>query len=78
MARGGHHYFIAFTDDKSRYGYLYLMKYKHESFEKLKEFKSKVEKQIGKSIKTLGSDREGEYLSTEFNEFFKKRALFLN
>lgn len=26
--RYGHSYFITFTDDHSRYGYLYLMKYK--------------------------------------------------
>ncbi|PPZ39278.1 hypothetical protein C5P26_25735, partial [Escherichia coli] len=63
MARGGFHYFITFTDDKSRFGYLYLMKYKHESFEKFKEFKSEVENQTGKSIKALRSDRGGEYLS---------------
>ncbi len=48
------------------------MKYKHESFEKFKEFKSEVEKQIGKSIKIVRSDRGGEYLSIEFNEFLKE------
>ncbi len=51
MGRGSYHYFITFTDDKSRYGYLYLAKYKHESFKKFKDFKSKVEKQIGKVLK---------------------------
>ncbi len=45
MARGSSHYFINFTDDKSRFGYLYLLKYKYESFEKFKEFKSEVENQ---------------------------------
>jgi hypothetical protein len=27
-ARGGYQYFITFTDDLSRYGYVYLMKHK--------------------------------------------------
>ena len=36
-ARGGFQYFITFTDDFSRYGYVYLMKHKSESFEKFKE-----------------------------------------
>ena len=27
-ARGGYHYFLTFTDDLSRYGYIYLMKLK--------------------------------------------------
>ena len=31
-ARGGYYHFIIFTDDLSRYGYVYLMKYKYESF----------------------------------------------
>ena len=37
-AHGGYHYFLTFTDDLSRYGYIYLMKYTFETFEKFKEF----------------------------------------
>ena len=37
-ARGRYHYFLTFTDDLSRYGYLYLMKHKYGTFEKFKEF----------------------------------------
>ena len=37
-ARGGYRYFLTFTDDLSRYGYIYLMKHKSETFEKFKEF----------------------------------------
>ena len=65
-ARGGFQYFITFTDDLSRYGYVYLMKHKSESFEKFKIFKNEVQNQLGKNIKTLRSDRGGEYLSQEF------------
>ena len=42
------------------------MKQKGDSFEKFKEFKARVENQIGKSIKALRLDRGCEYLSTEF------------
>ena len=35
-ARGGYRYFITFTDDLSRYGYVYLMKRKSETFEVFK------------------------------------------
>jgi hypothetical protein len=38
VARGGFQYLITFTDDFSRYGCIYLMRYKFESFEKFKEF----------------------------------------
>ena len=33
-ARGRYHYFLTFTDDLSRYGYIYIMKHKSETFEK--------------------------------------------
>ncbi|GJZ51764.1 retrotransposon protein, putative, ty1-copia subclass [Tanacetum coccineum] len=33
MSRQGANYFITFTDDFSRYGYVYLLKHKHEVFE---------------------------------------------
>ena len=65
-ARGGFQYFITFTDDFNRYGYVYLMKHKSKSFEKFKVFKNEVQNQLGKNIKTLRSDRGGEYLRREF------------
>ena len=52
-ARGGYHYFLTFTDDLSRYGYIYLMKHKSETFEKFKEFQSEVENHHNKKIKFL-------------------------
>ena len=57
---GGYHYFLTFTDDLSRYGYIYLMKHKSETFEKFKEFQSEVENHRNKKIKFLQSDRGGE------------------
>ena len=65
-ARGEYHYFLTFTDDLSRYGYIYLMKHKSETFEKYKEFQSEVQNHRNKKIKFLLSDHRGEYLSYEF------------
>ena len=48
--RGVYMYFNTFIDDHSRIIYVYLMKYKSESFKKFKKFRSEVEKQIDKSI----------------------------
>ena len=64
--KGGYQYFITFIDDFSRYGYVYLMKHKTESFEMFKIFKNEVQNQLGKNIKALRSNRSGEYLSQEF------------
>jgi hypothetical protein len=65
-ARGGYHYFPTFSNDLSRYGYIYLMKHKSEIFEKFKEFQSEVENHRNKKIKFLRSNRGGEYLSYDF------------
>ena len=62
-ARGRYRYFLTFTDDLSRYEYIYLMKHKSEKF---KEFESEVENHRNKKIKFLQSDRKREYLSYEF------------
>ena len=40
-ARGGYLYFLTFTDDLSRYWYIYLMKHKSKTFEKFKDFRVK-------------------------------------
>ncbi|GJY32064.1 zinc finger, CCHC-type containing protein [Tanacetum coccineum] len=53
MLREGANYFITFTDDFSRYGYVYLMKHKHEVFETFKVFQNEVENQLGKKIKAI-------------------------
>ena len=50
-AHGRYHYFLIFTDDLSRYEYIYLMKHKSETFEKFKEFQSEVENHRNKKIK---------------------------
>ena len=44
ITKRGYSYFIIFTNDHSRFGYVYLMKYKSKAFEKFKEFRAEVEK----------------------------------
>ncbi|GJV20762.1 retrotransposon protein, putative, ty1-copia subclass [Tanacetum coccineum] len=66
VSRQGASYFVTFTDDFSRYGYVYLIKHKHEVFETFKVFQKEVENKLGKTIKSLRSDRGGEYMSQEF------------
>ncbi|GKF77010.1 retrotransposon protein, putative, ty1-copia subclass, partial [Tanacetum coccineum] len=76
VSRQGASYFITFIDDYSRYGYVYLLKHKHEGygyvyllkhkhevFETFKVFKNEVENQLRKTIKAIRSDHSGEYIS---------------
>nr|GEY60600.1 retrotransposon protein, putative, Ty1-copia subclass [Tanacetum cinerariifolium] len=75
VSRQGASYFVTFTDYFSRYGYVYLLKYKHEVFETFKVFQKEVENQLGKTIKSLRSDRGGEYISQEFLDHLKENRI---
>ena len=73
--RGGYEYFITFIDDYSRYGYVYLMHHKSDTFEKFKEYRAEVENQFGKIIKTLRSDRGEEFLNRDFEEYLVEHGI---
>nr|GFA95287.1 retrotransposon protein, putative, Ty1-copia subclass [Tanacetum cinerariifolium] len=75
VSRQGASYFVTFTDDFSRYGYVYLLKHKHEVFETFKVFQKKVENKLGKTIKSLCSYRGGEYMNQEFLDHLKEHGI---
>ncbi|GJR59852.1 retrotransposon protein, putative, ty1-copia subclass [Tanacetum coccineum] len=75
MSRQGAYYFVTFTDDFSRYGYVYMLKHKHEVFETFKVFQKEVENQLRKTIKSLRSDRGGEYMSQEFLDHLRDHGI---
>ena len=75
QAKGGYEYFITFTDDYSRYGYVYLMKRKSEAFEKFKEFRAEVENQLGKHINSIRFDRVGKYLLGDFKDYLIQNGI---
>ncbi|KAG8489112.1 hypothetical protein CXB51_017138 [Gossypium anomalum] len=68
QARGGFHYFITFTDDFSRYGYVYLMRHKSEALEKFKEFKNEVQKSIRQKLRHFDLIE----VSLEFDDLLKE------
>ena len=61
MDSHGQEYFISFIDDYTRYMYIYMLYNKNEALDAFKIFKAEVEKQCGKQIKIVRSDRGGEY-----------------
>nr|GEW83180.1 retrotransposon protein, putative, Ty1-copia subclass [Tanacetum cinerariifolium]GEX47978.1 retrotransposon protein, putative, Ty1-copia subclass [Tanacetum cinerariifolium] len=75
MLRQGAYYVVTFTDDFSRYGYVYLLKHKHKVFETFKVFQKEVENQLEKTIKSLPFDRRGEYMSQEFLDHLKDHGI---
>ncbi|KAJ4723417.1 Retrovirus-related Pol polyprotein from transposon TNT 1-94 [Melia azedarach] len=65
----GHRYMVTFIDDFSRYVWTFFVKEKSETFTKFKEFKEKVEGELGRKIQCLRTDNGGEYTSNEFSQY---------
>ncbi|KAB2605750.1 hypothetical protein D8674_005467 [Pyrus ussuriensis x Pyrus communis] len=57
----GHRYFVNFIDDFSRLGYTFLIIEKSEALNCFVKYRIEAEKQLGKVIKIVRSDRGGEY-----------------
>lgn len=68
-------YIFVLVDDHTRYMWTILMKEKSDAFEKFKAFKTMIEQQTQKKIKTLRADRGGEFTSTEFQCFCEKSGI---
>ena len=51
------------------------MRHKSESFDKFKDYKVEVENHRGKSIKSLRSNRGGEYLFGEFRQYLEDHGI---
>jgi len=72
---GGARYFVTFTDDYSRFSYVYFLKHKSEVFEKFKEFHAEVTNFTDNRIKTLRTDNGGEYTSFAFEQYLKMNGI---
>ena len=67
---GGSWYFFLIIDDFSRLTWVSMLHCKSDAFEAFKHFKKLAETEKGKKIKTLRSDRGGEFTLDEFSKYF--------
>ena len=71
----GERYFMIFVDDFTRMMWVAFLKEKLDAFEKFKIFKNRVENESRVKIKSLRSDRGGEFTSREFNIFYEEHRI---
>src|SRR6202522_895751 len=68
---GHKRYYISFTDDHSRYSNVYFLYAKSEAYTAYQYYESWFKTQHDTRIKTLRSDRGGEYLTQDFSNHLK-------
>lgn len=72
----GSSYYMSFTDDYSRETQVTFLKRKSDMLEAFKHYEARLTMQHeGLHVKTLCSDRGGEYLSAEFDAYLKERGI---
>lgn len=72
---GGAKYLLTFTDDKSRYVFVYFLKGKDEVLSKFREFHTMIERQTGKKLKVLRSDNGTEFVNNAFDDYLKNNGI---
>ncbi|KAK8936281.1 hypothetical protein KSP39_PZI013961 [Platanthera zijinensis] len=73
--KAGMLYYLCLIDDYSRYSWIFLLQHKSEAFARFKEFKILVEKESGRFLKKLRTDRGGEFTSKEFNSYCQQEGI---
>ncbi|MCO5562965.1 hypothetical protein L7F22_016601 [Adiantum nelumboides] len=68
-------YFVTFIDDFSRFCWVYPLKAKSDVFAIFQHYVSMVENETGCKVKTLRTDRGGEYMSGAFKDFLEKKGI---
>jgi transposase InsO family protein len=72
---GGARYMLNIIDDYSRKVWPYFLKDKSEAFSAFKEWKTMVENQIEKKVKTLRTDSGMEFCSHEFKSYCRSEGI---
>ncbi len=72
---GGSRYFVTFIDEHSNWTTVYLMKQKSEVVDRFLEFEKYAERQTGRKIRIIRSDRGGEYLSNSLSKYLKHQGI---
>ncbi|PKU72953.1 Retrovirus-related Pol polyprotein from transposon TNT 1-94 [Dendrobium catenatum] len=71
----GFRYYVIFTDDFTRFSWIYFMHTKQETFSNFKTLCSYIHTQFNKTPKTLQTDGGGEYMSAAFKSYLQEHGI---
>lgn len=72
---GGNVYFLLFIDDFSIMSWVYFIKNKYKVFACFQKFLALVERQSSHKLNILRTDKEGEYISSQFKMFCQNHGI---
>ena len=75
ISLGRAEYFLTFTDDKTRYTWVYILKTKDQVFDCFLQWKALVERQSKRKLKALRTDNDGEYTLNRFKKYLKDEGI---
>jgi transposase InsO family protein len=68
---------MGFTDDSSRWVWVYYLQRKSDAFEAFKEWLEMVERETGRKLRVWHVDNGGEFITAEWMAFLKARGIQL-
>ena len=68
----GYKWTATYLDDHTRYGMMFFLKHKDEQFDAFKTYKAWAERQTRWKLKTIRTDRGGEFLSKEQKRYLQE------
>lgn len=71
----GNSYFFLIVDDATRYRWTYFIRHKSQTFECFKHFHALITNKFEAQIKIARSDRGGEFLSKEFDDYLAEKGI---
>jgi transposase InsO family protein len=71
----GKKYFLLIVDDFSRYMWIVLIRSKDEAFEAFLKVKAATEMELKLQVRSLRTDRGGEFTSREFNDYCEEKGI---
>ena len=71
----GHQYFLIYTDDHSRFTWLFLLKHKSEVSNCIKNLYQLIKRQFGDAVQGLRTDNAKDFLNNNLNQFLTSEGI---
>ena len=75
LSQHGKKYALVLVDDATRYTWVLYLRKKSHAAQEIKDWFALVERQVGRRVRALRSDRGGEFLDNQFRSWLKSKGV---